>query len=815
MNKNSVPEICRVSPYLAGETAQIYGENLEDSVLYWWQPETDTDTLTFKENIKLPDVPPAEAIALQPTDYFKHVMYIQMQGTEKERLLSGCAVIWLRNEAGFSKPFIANSPEIWSTSLSTVRPGDRLAMFGSNFNFFGRKKCVLIGKGLSAPINLFWGCEAEHGAEAPNTAEFKCECRIPDILEDGEYQIRIHCGTCGEYGWSNPYTVFVKNEETYIEYCNKKWNFEPELPHTFDMSRLCVRRVSCRYADGLTDAGKEIQTAIDEASAAGGGIVMLPNGIFGVTETLILKPNVVLKGAGRGATTLTVLEGSVLKKQLFPVKYAAKKGYATQWAADWKPLFEARMGTPLVLIHTDAGMEDLRIEDSNGAFATVMVANTESDLSKNVFLNRVDINEAVRYNLVPGEGYNPSYCVLTVGHTENFTMFKCNIIGANPLFMLHAKHYYAHLIGNTFEVCPRQLTEVSINGAYNCMIEQNSFVNGRRTLMCQSAFNCNWVYQNRGTGVHRCGNALEAYMCELGGGPWVGKAETVLEDGIATSVDFENHYLEYKGRQGTVGENFDDHTTFLCIIGGRGLGQYRMVDRVEKNRIYLSEKWDILPDDTTDFAFIFPGWHNLWVNNNQEMSGGHSQFFYGSGLENIIAGHQMVLSAGIMCQSNTELVDDKIVEYGLLSYNRFVNCETRACGKAIDLRTSRYDLKKRTQVREGQPEIYNETMSMWGNIFRGNVFGGSSDLYYVKNQLTWRPVEDPYCMDIGGAFNIFEGNHIFDFDKVFNLYDIGEGNYFNKNNIINAKQLFGGKGVPIGPYAENNTLRNQIKKRRL
>lgn len=802
MEKRVIPEICRVTPFNAGETAQIYGENLKNSVLYWWQPDTDIENLVYKSSTELPTLPPENAVTVTPDYCFSHMTYVRMSGTKENSIRSGCGIIWLKNDFGFSKPFVVNRPEIWSASLKTANPGDRVALFGSNFRIFGKKKCVLTGGNLSSPLNLFWGTEAELLACAPNTGDFKCEFRLPNELANGEYEIRMHNGTGGDFGWSNPYTLYIKNEKTFIEHCNKKWSYEPEMPHPFDMSKVAVQHISTEFGDGYTDATQIIQTAIDEVSLAGGGTVVLPYGIFGITETLIIKPNVVLKGAGRGATTLTVLEGATIKKQNFPVKYAQKKGNGTQWANDWKPLFDKRVATPLVLIYTNAGIEDMRIEDSNGAFATVMVGNIESDVSENVFFNRVDINEAARYTLVENGNYDPTYGVLTVSHTENFSMFKCSIVSENPLFMLHAKHNYAHLIGNTFDVSPRQLTEVSINGANNCMIEQNNFLNGRRTLMCQSSFNCNWIYQNRGSGVHRCGNALEAYMAENGGGAWAGKAETILPDGITTSFNMEQHPLDFRKRLGTVGENFDDHIMLLCIISGRGLGQYRKVIKIENNRIYLDQEWDVLPDGDTVFALEYPSWHNLWINNNQEMSGGHSQFFYGAGLDNVIAGHQMLLSAGIMSQASTHIIGDELVNYGMIAYNRFIGCETRASGKAIDFRSARYDGKTIKRIYSGQPEFYNDTMAIWGNVIRDNVFGGSSDLYYVKNQLKWLPENKPYCMEIEGAYNLIEGNHIFDYDEVFYLEDAGEGNYFGKNNILGAKKLFNGKCVPIGPDTE-------------
>lgn len=53
--------------------------------------------------------------------------------------------------------------------------------------------------------------------------------------------------------------------------------------------------------DGVTDDTAAIQSAIDAAHNSGGGIVYIPRGIFFVSSTLVLKPNVILTGSGAGA----------------------------------------------------------------------------------------------------------------------------------------------------------------------------------------------------------------------------------------------------------------------------------------------------------------------------------------------------------------------------------------------------------------------------------------------------------------------------------------------------------------------------------
>lgn len=67
---------------------------------------------------------------------------------------------------------------------------------------------------------------------------------------------------------------------------------------------LISQRVAFAQFECPTAAETQIQQALDAAAANGGGIVQLGPGIYDTCETLIIGPNVHLKGAGRGATII-------------------------------------------------------------------------------------------------------------------------------------------------------------------------------------------------------------------------------------------------------------------------------------------------------------------------------------------------------------------------------------------------------------------------------------------------------------------------------------------------------------------------------
>lgn len=87
---------------------------------------------------------------------------------------------------------------------------------------------------------------------------------------------------------------------------------------------------------GTTDSTAAIQAAIDAAGAAGGGVVLLPAGTFrlsvgnGFTEALrLIKPGVVLRGAGRDATFLLNTTTNMRSKAVIRVSGPTAASYFT------------------------------------------------------------------------------------------------------------------------------------------------------------------------------------------------------------------------------------------------------------------------------------------------------------------------------------------------------------------------------------------------------------------------------------------------------------------------------------------------------
>lgn len=309
------PEISRVSPSDTGETFQIFGEGLNNSDIYVWQPTGTKAAITASVDLlpsiaDLPTVPPAAAKKVTPIKAYPQVLYAQA-------IYSGVAVVWLKNEAGYSKPWLMNAPEIWSQSSFEAMPGERVQLYGQNLyvsSISTKVKPVVYLRNNDTGImyRASWGLANDQ--EMPAQNEKKFEFILPADIPAGAYQLWVHNGSGGTVGWSQPAGLTVLASRDLIGMQAMAWNRTGIQVdgQTIAVANRNVETVKAPNDGDLTDMTKELQKAIDKVAGKGGGIVMLEAGTYGITHTLELKPGVILRGVDKEATQITVAFGQKL-----------------------------------------------------------------------------------------------------------------------------------------------------------------------------------------------------------------------------------------------------------------------------------------------------------------------------------------------------------------------------------------------------------------------------------------------------------------------------------------------------------------------
>ncbi len=188
-----------------------------------------------------------------------------LAATLPEKASDGPFAVWVRNDKGCSKPFVLNAPAPWWCGPDAAAPGESFRVFGRNLARrpdFSRAFLYLAQPGKPGR----WLTVRSPG-------KYSLTASLPEKLDDGDYEIWVHAGVGGAYGWGGPAKLTVKSVK------------RPLFPH--------VAKVS----------GDAIQPALDQA-AKDGGTVMLPAGTFAVRGTLRIPKGVTLKGAGKDQTTL-------------------------------------------------------------------------------------------------------------------------------------------------------------------------------------------------------------------------------------------------------------------------------------------------------------------------------------------------------------------------------------------------------------------------------------------------------------------------------------------------------------------------------
>ena len=266
-----VPEISRVMPFYADETLQIFGENLLQAVVYWWQPENGSmPAASAWETPELPDTPPAGAVRLETVTSFAQVLYAR-----SKELRPGCALLWVENEAGLSAPQVVNVPQIWSQSAIRMMAGERLTLYGCNF-FSRQDKCFLQASGSARrtdglQVELTWALSQDYQQNMPHQNEYKSEYLLPDDMPAGEYEIRVHTGTGGVFGWSESIRLTIVESMDLVEFEMNRWRMDIRHARPFSMAGGTVEMIDAALGNGLCDATDVLQGAIDRVAAAGGG----------------------------------------------------------------------------------------------------------------------------------------------------------------------------------------------------------------------------------------------------------------------------------------------------------------------------------------------------------------------------------------------------------------------------------------------------------------------------------------------------------------------------------------------------------------
>lgn len=229
------------------ESFLLLGENMDGS-LYLWGPSARSPYGQAWQ-VKIQYSSPNLLIATIP-----------------QEVLDGLYIVWPEKNQIFGRPIRINAPQPYWCTPDIAHPGDMVRIFGQCLAHLPDEKTAFVYLCQEGKEGLW--------AKVIEADRYALQFQLPPQLPPGNYQVWVHAGYGGDWGWGGPVRIKVAE------------NPKPSRERRF--------------------RGGDLQAFIEQVAQEGGGIVNLPEGEFEIRGILRIPKGVVLKGAGRDETIIKV-----------------------------------------------------------------------------------------------------------------------------------------------------------------------------------------------------------------------------------------------------------------------------------------------------------------------------------------------------------------------------------------------------------------------------------------------------------------------------------------------------------------------------
>jgi hypothetical protein len=204
-------------------------------------------------------------------------------------------LVWPVNSIGAGYPVAVNATEAWWIGPNAATRGDTVSVFGRN----------LAHDGAAMTSYVYIQKSGMTGAWARVTAAnpYKVAFTVPADLPNGSYDVWVHNGHGGHYGWSGPLTLTVNNG---MPWTAQKFN---------------VKDYGAK-GDGVTDDEAAIEAAMVAAGTSPWSTLYLPAGTYMVSSGFNMPSQVRWLGDGPTKTFIKANSGFVQSSGADPRRYA-------------------------------------------------------------------------------------------------------------------------------------------------------------------------------------------------------------------------------------------------------------------------------------------------------------------------------------------------------------------------------------------------------------------------------------------------------------------------------------------------------------
>jgi hypothetical protein len=505
------------------------------------------------------------------------------------------------------KAVCVNRPRVDWVEHQTVYAGQRLRLFGRNLHCVNA--VALAGGGKTAYL------------QQVSAAPYVFEARVPacavggyDVVVDGALVGHVDVVARG----SDPLALEV-------EWAGKfKWD--------------AVSTVTLEKSPA--DSTGAIQAALDAAGKSGGGVVMLPEGEFGIRH-LDLPAGVVLMGAGQGITVLRYLGGEPAM-----ATHDAPSIYMHMQMVTWEnshPMLNAsagNVGVARLSLVSDVALPDDQHRRIEGYVQGIRV---DARNDRYVFVSDVDMQ------LENGSGMH-----LSIG--SDAIVQRCRVFAPCTSVSMNTHTADGRSSVRNCTLSNQQRPVVEFNTSH-AVLEDNHLVGRNKWLKW-----CNGEHRISDHGASPgTGGFTHQYIANNVADGVFGTPDE--NDGEGMNFQ-QTTRLAYAGVTAADAKTFTDSTqnfapgvlkgTTIVIVRGRGLGQVRTIVDNTATSVTVEPAWDAVPDAKSLYTIDkeISAYGCIIVNNQLEGVKKRAVDLYCKNYDNWIQGNLIVNAGGIFLNAN-------------------------------------------------------------------------------------------------------------------------------------------------------------------
>lgn len=687
---------------------------------------------------------------------------------------------WVENANGRSYPVRINAPDVWWI-------GPNHATAGSSVSVYGRNLSKNDGRETSYVYLRPWGADAGTPSTAATVTTinaYKVTFTVPSGLTAGDYEVWIHNGHGGEYGWGGPQKLTIESTSSY------QWNGT-------------TRDVTAYGADP-TDPNNDDSAAIQAAinAAANGDKIYFPAGIYKIVASRInVNKSLSIEGASNDATIIYV-DSNYTPDDVFHV---------TKWPSKFSKL-------------------------------TIKDEHTLTGGPKLINLNAWNVNPPpkgaiIEYcNFVQGEhNVNSNYAIAAAWINDvyirqnTFTAYAGiimdNIMGA---YINNNTFNGNWLVGNyngAAMILPKSCSKADISSNTAMSIDRTGdMAAGQKTVakFCHNVSpygNLTRTYVADNT-VTRAGNFIsntgEQVLFETSQPYYSGSPSAISDTTMTFTGTTWDPNMNFAEDNADLFETGKKSSAVVTIQKGTGTGQYRRIISNTTNTITIDRPWNIQPDTgsvvTISAATIAVAVFNNTIdgipNYYQNENGTAGTELYGAAFDTVISNntisnvHYGIYMAGL--SRETVLAGSVAPNIGVLVSNNYIS---NAC----------YGVAVYENVPCASTADYSGVLSM-NNVIRGNsitnIRTGSTNTtmggFGLIVGALYRYWTDGYKWD--GPWvqnNVLEKNTVTDAAKAYAYFRKHQENtVLRKNTFTDSDTYTGTTGIKFDPLSDKEYICN-------